>query len=120
MRTAEPSGGNPRQEPRRFEEWLSLAWGFCTLMFAIHVVGKKLFLIYLYGWDKVQQEQLRFLSMPKGRPWEVSNGDMISEGHFVHYLITAGCWFVLLLTTYPFLRLLLPAKRPSQRGNSGE
>lgn len=115
MRTAELSGGNLRLEPRRFEEWLFFVWAFCTLMFAINVVGMKLFLIYLYGWTKVQQEQLRFLNTPKGRPWEVSNGDLISEGQFVHYLISAACWIALFLATYPFLRLLLPAKQPSQR-----
>jgi hypothetical protein len=106
-----------RQQPdapklRRFELFLFLAWGLATLLFSIHVIGAKLFLIYLYGWSRVHQEQLSILKMQKGSgPWLVSNGDLIVEGHFVHFLVSLGCWFVLFFGTYPFIRLLLPRRR---------
>jgi len=98
---------------RRGEFLLWLPWALGTLLFSIHVIGSKLFLVYLYGWTKVQQEHLRILKMPKGSPWPVSNGDLIAEGHFIHFLISGACWFALFFATYPLLRLLLPAaKRP--------
>jgi hypothetical protein len=47
------------------------------------------------------------------QPWPVSNGDLIREGHSIHFLISLACWFALFLATYPLLRLLLPkAKKP--------
>ncbi len=109
--------GGSRREPsvplRRFEILLFLPWGLATLFFAKDVLGAKLFLVYLYGWTRVQQEHLRILDMPKGRPWPVSNGDLIREGHSIHFLISLACWYALFLATYPLLRLLLPkAKKP--------
>ena len=77
------------------------------------VLGARLFLVYLYGWTRVQQEHLRILDMPKRHPWPVSNGDLIREGSFIHFLISLACWLALFLATYPLLRLLLPeAKKP--------
>jgi len=96
---------------RRGELFLWLPWTFGTLMLSIHVVGAKLFLVYLYGWSKVQHEHLRILSMPKAHPWPVSNGDVISEGQFVHYLISLVCWFAMFFASYPLVRLLLPPAR---------
>ena len=115
MRTVDPSGGNPRHEPRRFEELFGAVWAFSTLMFAVKVVCLKLFLIYLYGWSQVQHEQLRFLSTPHSHPWKVSNGDLIADGTSVCFAISLVCWIAMFLATYPFLRLLLPAKRPQSR-----
>jgi hypothetical protein len=46
--------------------------------------------------------------MPKGRPWPVSNGDLIRDGHFIHFLFSLACWYALFLATYPLLRRLLP------------
>jgi hypothetical protein len=102
-----------RSEMRRGEFFLWLPWALGTLLLSIRVVGAKLFLIYLYGLSKVQNEHLQILSMPKGRPWPLSNGQVISEAHFVHYLISVGCWFAMFFATYPLVRLLLPpARRP--------
>ena len=86
-----------------------------TLLFSFNVVGSRLFLIYVYGWDKVYLQHLRLLNMPKGRAWPVSNGDMIREGFFIHYLISMVCWFAMFFMTYPFLRRLLPEAKPGRQ-----
>ena len=97
------------QPARRGDSLLAGLWAIGTLLFSANVIGPKLFLLHIYGWSKVQQEHLRFLAMPKGGPWPVSNGDLISEGHFVHYfLVTGVCWLALFFATYPLLRRLLP------------
>ncbi len=82
--------------------------GLATLIFSIDVLGARLFLVYLYGWTRVQQEHLRILQMPKGQPWPVSNGDLIRDGHFIHFLFALACWYALFFATYPLLRRLLP------------
>jgi hypothetical protein len=70
--------------------------------------------VYLYGWRRVQHEHLRILKMPKGADWPVSNGDMIREGFFIHYLISVFSWFAMFFVSYLLLRLLLPrAKQPA-------
>ncbi len=101
---------NARVELRRFEYLLFLPWALGTLMFSIRVIGARLFLVYVYGWNTVQQEQLRLLEMPKNAPWLVSNGDSIEKGHFVHFVISSACWLALFFATYPLIRLLLPKK----------
>lgn len=93
---------------RRFEVLLFLPWALATLVFSADVLGARLFLLYLYGWTRVQQEHLRILQMPKGRPWPVSNGDLIRDGHFIHFLFSLACWYALFLATYPLVRRLLP------------
>lgn len=96
---------------RRGELLLWFVWALGTLLFSIHVIGTKLFLIYRYGWSKVQHEHLRILDMPKGHDWPVSNGDMIREGFFIHFLISLFCWWALFFATYPFVRRLLPPEK---------
>src|SRR5258708_39780863 len=90
---------NARVELRRFEYFLFLPWALGTLMFSIRVIGARLFLVYLFGWSRVQQEQLRLLEMPKNAPWLVSNGDSIEKGHFVHFVISSACWLTLFFAT---------------------
>jgi hypothetical protein len=83
-----------------------------TIFLSVNVIGAKVFLIYKYGWTRVQLEHLRILDMHNGRPWPVSNGDVIyGDGQFLHFLISVACWAGLFLTTYPLLRLLLPKAR---------
>jgi hypothetical protein len=53
---------------RRCEVFLLLLWAPATLPFSIHVIGAKLFLVYVYESSRVQEEQLRILSMPKTAP----------------------------------------------------
>ena len=103
---SEPS--RPRPEPRRFEGFLAVPWALMTLNFSITFVGAKLFLICLYGWTKVWHERLHILDMPKGRPWPVSNGDLIHDWQALHFVLSLVCWFALFAATYPLLRLLLP------------
>src|SRR5258708_2584507 len=98
----------PPQRTRRGELLLQISWAIGTLLVSIRVIGAKLFLVYLYGWTRVQQEQLRILKMPKNAPWPVSNGDVITQGYFIHFLISGACWFVIFFAIYPLLRLLLP------------
>ena len=101
------------EKPRRFESVLLLPCAGVTLWLAGRVIGTKLFLVYLYGWARVRQQHLEILSMPKGRPWPVSNGDLIYEQHFLHYLISVPCWLVLFFITYGLLRLALPKREPA-------
>ena len=89
---------------------LWLAWALATLLFSIHVIGARLFLIYIYGWARVRREHLRILDMPKGDPWPVSNGDVIAQGHFVHFLISAACWLALFFTTATLFQLVMRAR----------
>jgi hypothetical protein len=102
----------PAQQMRRFELLLFVPWALGTLLFSINVLGARLFLVYVYGWQRVNGEHLRILKMPRGADWPVSNGDMIGEGFFVHYVISLFCWFAIFFATYPLLRLLLPAAKP--------
>lgn len=100
-------GSRARREMGCAATLLWLAWAIATLMFSIHVIGARLFLVYVYGWSRVHQEHLRILDMPKGDPWPVSNGDMIAHGHFVHFLISGACWLALFFTTATlFLRAM--------------
>lgn len=99
-------------ELRGGEFLLWFVWTLGTLFFSANVLATKLFLVYLYGWSRVRHEHLRILSMPKGHPWPVSNGDLIQGQFSMHYLIGVFCWLALFFSTYPFLRLLLPLRKP--------
>jgi hypothetical protein len=48
----------------------------------------------------VLAELLHFVEMPKGRPWVVSNGDLITEGHYVHFLLTAPLIVAIVFVLY--------------------
>ena len=98
---------------RRGELLLGLPLALGTLLFSDFVVASKLFLIYLYGWSRVWHEHLRILGMPKGRPWPVSNGNLIHQDFAIHFLIGVVCWFALFIPTYLFLWRLLPLRKPS-------
>jgi hypothetical protein len=108
-----PAFHRPSQDARmrRGELFLFLPWALGTLLFSVHVVGARLFLVYLYGWSRVQNEHIRILSMPKGHPWPLSNGQQIREGHFIHYLISMVCCLVMFYPSYLLLRRLLPRAR---------
>jgi hypothetical protein len=99
---SEPIGGT-----RRFDALLAFVLAVGTLFLSIYVIGAKLFLVYVYGWSRVRAEALTLVSMPKGRPWVVSNGDALAD-HQLHFVISLACWFALFLATYLPLRLLLP------------
>jgi uncharacterized membrane-anchored protein YitT (DUF2179 family) len=95
---------------RRGELFFWLFWNLSLIYVAAKIIGARLFLIYVYGWSRVQDEHLRILSMPKTRAWPVSNGDTIQEGHFIHFLISSVCWIGLFLATYPTARRILPPR----------
>ena len=92
---------------RRFDALLTFVLAVTTLFLSIFVIGAKLFLVYIYGWSRVRAEGLTLVSMPKGRPWVVSNGDSLAD-HQLHFVISLACWFAIFLATYLPLRLLLP------------
>jgi hypothetical protein len=96
--------------PRRFGTLVFLAWGLLTF-YPAYYASHYLFLIHLYGFSRVRAEHLHFTEMPKGRPWVVSNGDVITEGYFVHFLIGVGLWFALFFITFRFIYHLLPERK---------
>jgi hypothetical protein len=101
---------------RRFEIESGVVCAFLTLLAAIRA-SSYFFLAYLYGFARVRNEHLRFIGMPKGRAWIVSNGDRVSEGHFLHYLMGVGIWMALFPVIYGFVYRCLPdvvKKSPDQ------
>lgn len=97
------------EEPRKYGIGVGVICAVFTLLAGIRI-GTYFFLVYLYGWERVRSEHLRFLSMPKGHAWPVSNGDRIADVHFLHYLISIGIWFALFLVIYPAVYRLLPRR----------
>jgi hypothetical protein len=94
------SAGCPQVEKEKIT-LAGVAVLFCSFWAAVYLAykaGAYLFLAYLYGFIRVLGEGLHFVAMPKGRPWVVSNGDLIAEEHFVHFLFTlplmVGLYFV--------------------------
>jgi hypothetical protein len=92
---------------RKGEFLLWFIWTLGTLYVSATIIGEKLVLIYVYGWQRVRDQQLKILSMPRGRPWPLSNGDYFHH-HSLHFILSLFSWFALFLSTYPFVRLLLP------------
>lgn len=99
---------------RKFGAGLFLVWGLVSLG-AAYYVGLYLYLVHLYGLVRVRTEHLRFTATPKGQAWIVSNGDHITGGHFLHYLISMGLWLVLFAVTFALLYQLLPKKYPASQ-----
>jgi hypothetical protein len=95
---------------RRFEIGSGVICAFLTLLAAIRA-SSHLFLAYLYGFARVQNEHLRFTAMPKGRDWIVSNGDRVSDGHFLHYLMGMGIWMALFPVIYGIVYRCLPERQ---------
>jgi hypothetical protein len=93
------------------ENLLLLAWAMITLALAYSVVAPTLLVIFRYGLPRVVHDHLHILAMPKHQPWPVSNGDVIPNGGFVHYVLGLVSWFTLIFATYPLIRLVLPRRR---------
>jgi hypothetical protein len=104
--------GQVNPEPRDFEPLLFVPWVLGTVLLSI-MFSDRLHLAYLYGWRRVEQEQLRFVERHKDGPWFVSNGDVITRGGFVRLLILLAC-IVASFFAYSIVRLLL------RRSGSGE
>jgi hypothetical protein len=76
---------------------------FCSFWAAVYVAyqaGAYLFLVFLYGLWRVCAEGLYFVAMPKGGPWVVSNGDLITEGHYLQFLFALPLMAVLHLVFF--------------------
>lgn len=95
---------------RKGEVVVGLILAVSTLYLAIYAAAR-LFLIYLYGLARVQSEHLHFISMPKGHPWVVSNGDQIFEGQYLHFVMSGALWFVIFIPIYVIVHRLLPRAR---------
>jgi len=104
----------PEVKHRRYEIESGLICGILPLMAGMRAASY-FFLVYLYGLARVKHDHLRFTAMPKGSPWIVSNGDRISNGHFLHYLIGLGIWMALFLMIYPLIFRLLPERQRKAR-----
>lgn len=100
--------------PRRFEMLLFFPWVVFLLWFSVYVVGAKLFLICVYGFSRVWNENLTLINIPKTKPYIVSNGDLITEGHFTHFVISCTCWLLLGGVSRHFLRRLLPEEEQNK------
>lgn len=108
------TGNIQEDDPRHFEVVLFFLCCITALYIAHSIIGAKLFLIYLYGWDAVQNEHLTFTDMPKVGPWLVSNGDIITDKKTIHFFITVICWWAISIPLYLLLRRLLPRNRTEE------
>jgi len=87
------------------------AWAILTGL-AAHRIALYLLLMHLYGFSRVRSEHLYFVSIRKGYDWIVSNGDHVDDwGKALHFLIIAGVWPVLFLTTFFIIRHFLPERK---------
>jgi hypothetical protein len=84
--------------------------------FAAYRIALYVFLIHLYGFSRVRSEHLHFTDTPKGHPWPVSNGDLITKGQFLHFLILLAVWMVLFPITFRYIHCLLPMKKERDAG----
>jgi|SRR5271166_412411 len=108
--TINGEGNQATVKHRRFEIESGVICAILALLAGIREASY-FFLAYLYGFARVRNEHLRFTAMPKGRAWVVSNGDRISEGHFLHYLMGMGIWMGLFLVVYPLVYHFLPERQ---------
>ena len=99
-------------EVRRGEVLLFIPWAIGTLLLASNWIGPQLFLVFVFGWKKVQQQHLTLVATPKGHPWPVSNGEFITHDFFAHYVISLCCCLILFIVTYLPVRLMLPRLPP--------
>ncbi|MEO7298815.1 MAG: hypothetical protein ABI042_09595 [Verrucomicrobiota bacterium] len=118
-----PLAQNQATPPKRkyFRLWMA-----CLCMLPVLIwagfwlgdhVGRYLFLCYIYGFSRVRTEGLHFLSMPKNRPWPVSNGDKIEPNtHGFEFIISLACSITLVLAFIFLLRMFM--KFVSRLGSS--
>lgn len=110
---------SPNMRPRRFESLVGLVWALATFYVAYRA-SLYLFLIHLYGYAHVHREHLHFKDTPKGGAWIVSNGDRITDGLFLQYLIGLVLWLALFSVTFWVIHRLLPTKKDNGRSQKGE
>jgi len=105
------TGNDSSAELRRGEFFLWFFWNLGLIYVCSQFIASRALLIYLYGWSRVQSQHLRILAMPKGRAWPVSNGDLLTRGHSIHFLVGVVSWIALFVLTYPAVRRILPRRR---------
>jgi hypothetical protein len=93
--------------PRKHETLVGIVSAVSTLYLGLRG-GTYLFLVYLYGFSRVRSEGLKFVSMGKGNPWIVSNGDQVIEGQYLHFLIGGAIWAALFFLIFPLIYYRLP------------
>ena len=74
-------------------------------------IGCYLYLVYIYGFSRVQTQHLYLVKMGKVGPWIVSNGDKIAAGSFPWFLIAAGVSVVIFLPTFLVIYRFLPKRK---------
>jgi hypothetical protein len=89
--TTSPTGGGsaPGQDKLTATGAVVFFSSFWAAVYLAFHAGAFFFLAYLYGVVQVWNENLYFVKMPKGQPWEVSNGDLITDRHYVQFLFAA-------------------------------
>lgn len=81
-------------------------------------ISAQILLCYLYGVGRVFKEGLHFIAMPKGRPWIVSNGDLVSEDvKPLHFVIGVVLWLLLTISIVLLTYWLFPGKKASASNN---
>ena len=105
----------PSSKARKFEALAGLTWAIMTF-YSAYYVSFYIFLIHLYGFARVRSEHLHFTDTPKGAAWVVSNGDHITKGHFLHFVVALVLWLALFSVTFPFIHRLLPMREEKDDG----
>lgn len=99
--------------PRKYEGILLVVFAYCMYKVAFKFAGY-LFLCYLFGFSRVQNESLRIVTTPKGHPWVISNGDQIETGlQPIHYFICVVVWILITIIGFVIIRRLLPKQKRS-------
>jgi hypothetical protein len=83
------------------------AWILATAYVSTRLVGPRLLLLAIYGWSRVQHDQLSMLRMPKHGQWLVSNGDVVDSATALYYNLLWGSGnFLSIVAAYCLLRVL--------------
>jgi hypothetical protein len=106
-----PKTGVDWSTPRRFAPLAFFALAILASQVSFRIIGGYLYLIYTYGFSRVQSEHLHLLKMGKGVSWIVSNGDKIPGGGFPWFLLVTAITFALFIPTYLLVYRLLPKKK---------
>jgi len=96
--------------PRKFA---SLAFIFVFLLatqVGFRIIGGWLYLVYIYGFQRVLSEHLHLVKMGKSDPWIVSNGDQIAGGGFPWFLVAAGISMLFFFPMFNLVCRILPKR----------
>ena len=108
---AQPQPGSTRRNPRRFESLAFVVVFLLSSLAGFRIIGGYLYLIYTYGFHRVQSEHLHLVKMGKVDPWIVSNGDRIAGGGFLWFLVASGISFSISILIYLVVYHFLPERK---------